>query len=91
MSITKAISDPKVHLNGNDNNLSLKLGNEVIIFDQKLANGSKTGWLLGVEIIPIQVTESVNVTVENQTYSYVHGLLGHPNEKVTKATAKRLG
>ena len=91
LSITKAISYPRVHLSGNDNNLSLTLGNDVITFDQKLANGSKTGWLLGVEIIPIQVTESVNITMDSQSYDYIHGLLGHPNEKVTKATAKILG
>ena len=35
--------------------------------------------------------ERVNVTMESHSYDYVHGLLGHPNEKVTKATAKRLG
>ena len=91
LSITKAISYPKVQLNGNEYNLSLKFENDTITFDQKLENGSRTGWLLGVEIIPIQMIESTNITVESQTYDYIHGLLGHPNEKVTKATAKRLG
>ena len=92
LSITKAISYPNVQLTGNENDFSLLLGDKVITFDQKLANNSNTGWLLGVEIIPYQmdIRESTNITMENQTYTYVHGLLGHPNEKVTRATAKRM-
>ena len=29
--------------------------------------------------------------MESQSYNYIHGILGHPNERVTKATAKKLG
>ena len=94
LSITRAISHPNVQLSGIKNVISLRNGQEQITFDQKLTNGSKTGWLWGVQIIPIDSEtgeEMINLTTESQSYQYIHGVLGHPNEKVTKATAKKLG
>ena len=94
LSITKAISCPNVHLAGKENIISLQTGQDVLTFDHKLTNGSGTGWLWGVQIIPIDMEtgeEIAYVSLESQSYSYVHGILGHPNERVTKATAKKLG
>ena len=94
LSITKAISQPNILLSGIENVISLRNGQDKLTFDHKLTNGSKTGWLWGVRILPIDSEtgeEMINLTVESQTYQYIHGLLGHPNEKVTKATAKKLG
>ena len=94
LSITKAISKPNVLLSGIQNVISLRNGHETMTFDHKISNGSNTGWIYGVKIIPIDLEtgeEMVNITLESQSYQYIHGLLGHPNEKVTKATAKKLG
>lgn len=87
LSITQAISGPNVHFARKENASSLKSGQDVLIFDG-------TGWLWGVQVIPIDLEteeEIANISLESQSYGYVHSLLGLPNERVSKATAKMLG
>lgn len=59
-----------------------------ICFDKVFNNGS--GQLLGIGIIPINET-ACTTRESNVTYNALHCKLGHPNEQVTKATAKQLG
>ena len=55
LSITKAISKPNVLLSGIQNVISLRNGHETMTFDHKISNGSNTGWIYGVKIIPIDL------------------------------------
>lgn len=66
------------------------MGEDVIKIDHKLTNGSIIGWLLRIEIQEDTCKRSEQNN-ERQIYDYIRGHIRHPNEKVTKMTAKKLG
>ena len=92
LSLTKAIQHPNVSISSKGALITLNAGDNQIIFDKEIINGS--GRLLGVDIVPRITTEFAAITAPadlTKTYDYMHSVLGHPGEVRVKATATRLG
>ena len=66
------------------------MGEDVIKIDYKLTNDSIIGWPLRIEIQEDTCKRSEQNNEKN-IYDYIRCHIRHPNEKVTKMTAKKLG
>ena len=87
-SITRAIDNPNIGLGKTDDNL-IKLipkNRKPIIFDKVISTGKSGGRLLAMDIVPA----CEHCALSTCSPTYMHNILNHANEKVVKATAKKL-
>ena len=87
-SITKAINNPKIGLGKTDDNL-IKLipkNRPPIVFDKVIPTGKSGGRLLAMDIVPTKE----HCALSTCSPTYMHNILNHANDKVVKATAKKL-
>jgi Reverse transcriptase (RNA-dependent DNA polymerase) len=95
-SLTKPLENPQVTMYSVKGVIALNLHGQSIFFDKQIKNG--TGKLLGIDIVPVTQTHDVthnltpeiaNINKEVLSYKAYHNMLGHPHQKIVKATAER--
>ena len=87
-SITQEMSKGATLGSDADNNMILSYPDESkIVFDRRIK--TRDGWLGGVNVVPV-FNDFANVTSRRSVnVNEYHKELGHPNEAITRATAKQ--
>jgi hypothetical protein len=83
-SLTKVLNNRDIDIKKEKNTLAIIFNNKKIIFDKHIPVGK--GRLIGIEIF---AKDGNNHQTAMLSYTELHDILGHPHEKVLKATAKK--